>query len=312
MHRPSIAWSNKLPGPIVHPLTTNGTALFAVAAGNVYALDTQGLKRWTSRIQASGPAVVTESGLLVPREDGRVALLDPDTGKTLKETDPQGTISAAPAMIDGVIAWTTTAGWLLSSDGVTQKLADAALTDFAHDGERIYVGALDGQVFAVDRSGMIWATALPSAPLAHPVLGPTTVYVAYTSTATVSGGVAALSRDTGKVLWTSEVRGGPAAAPALGPILVVPARGGELVGIDPGHGGVRWKTPGYGGFTVQPAISGGMAYAGNADGRLHRVDLHDGGEAWAVELGATVTGEPVFIGDRLFVGLANGRLLCLE
>jgi outer membrane protein assembly factor BamB len=55
-----------------------------------------------------------------------------------------------------------------------------------------------------------------------------------------------------------------------------------------------------------------MAYVGNADGRIHRIDLHDGGEAWSVDLGGPVTGDPVLLDGRLFVGLADGRLVCLK
>jgi outer membrane protein assembly factor BamB len=144
------------------------------------------------------------------------------------------------------------------------------------------------------------------------VLGDDSIFVVYTGSADITGGVISLSRTTGEIRWSGTFGGNPGAAPALGDLLVVPGRNGELVGLDPSHGGVRWETPGYGGFTIQPALTEGTAYAGNADGRIHRVDLHDGGEAWAVELGATVTGDPVIVDGHLIVGLTDGRLVCLK
>jgi outer membrane protein assembly factor BamB len=312
MQRPEIAWTNTLAGPIVFPITTDGQVTYAVAAGSVYAMDTEGLKRWVVHVQAAGPAVVSSIGLLVPRADGRIAVLDPSTGSVLRETKPAGPTSAAPVLVEGVIAWTTEDGVFATSDGVRKNVSGGALTDLAADGTLVYVGSRDGHLLALDRSGVIWDAQLPGPAVAHPVVGDGSVFVAYAGTQEGPGGVAAVSRTDGKVRWSSSIRGGPGAGPALGALLIVPGRSGELVGLDPHHGGVRWKSPGTAAFSVQPVIAGGMAYVGNADGRVHRIDLHDGGEAWSVDLGGPITGDPVLIDGRLLVGLADGRLVCLK
>jgi outer membrane protein assembly factor BamB len=256
--------------------------------------------------------VVSSIGLLVPRADGRIAVLDPQTGEVLRETKPAGPTSASPVLVEGVIAWTTVDGVFATSDGVREQVSGAALTDLAADGTLVYVGSRDGHLLALDRSGVIWDAQLPGPAVAHPVVGDASVFVAYAGTQAGPGGVAAVSRREGKVRWSSSIPGGPGAGPALGSLLIVPGRSGELVALDPDHGGVRWKSPGTAAFSVQPVLAGGMAYVGNADGRIHRIDLHDGGEAWSVDLGGPVTGDPVLLDGRLFVGLADGRLVCLK
>jgi outer membrane protein assembly factor BamB len=310
--RPEIQWTNRLAGPVIHPLSTDGSTVYVVAGGQVYALELSGIKRWTARIQASGPVVVTDAGLLVPREDGRVALLDPGTGEVLKQTETAGPIGSAPIMLEGVIAWVTSDGIFATSDGGRLRVVEGALTGIASDGSRVFVGAKSGLLFALDRSGIIWQASLPGPPIAHPVLGDADVVIAFTGTESSSGGVAAFSQLSGEQRWSAELSTGAAAAPALGELVVLPGRDAELIGLDPGHGGVRWKTPGGASFSTQPALTQGSAYAGNADGRLHRIDQHDGGEAWSIQLGAGVTGEPVIIGEQLIVGLSDGRLVSVR
>jgi hypothetical protein len=202
MQRPEIAWTNTLAGPIVSPITTDGKLLFVVAAGSVYAMDTEGLKRWTAQVQAAGPAVVSSIGLLVPRADGRIAVLNPSTGEVLRETKPAGPTSASPVLVEGVIAWTTDDGVFATSDGEREPVSTAALTDLAADETRIYVGSRDGHLLAFDRSGMIWDAQLPGPAVAHPVVGETSVFVAYAGTQAGPGGVAAVSRTEGKLLWS--------------------------------------------------------------------------------------------------------------
>lgn len=310
--QPEVVWSNRLAGPVVHPLTSDGETVFVVAGGTVYAMDAQGVKRWTAEVRAAGPAVVAGEEVLVPQDGGRVVILSKSTGQVVRETEPTGRTVAAPAVADGVVVWTTVDGILATSDGGRQRIATAALTDMASEGGDIYVGSKVAEAIRVDRSGVVWRTALPGPAVAHPVIGPSVVYVPYSASAQDSGGVAALSKSDGRLMWTASVKGGPAAAPALGDLLVVPGRAGELLGIDPEHGGVRWKTPGYGAFTVQPLIAAGMTYAGNADGRMHRVDLHDGGIAWSVDLSGTITGDPALMAGRIYVGMVDGRILCLK
>ena len=310
--RPEIAWTNTLAGPVIYPLTTDGELLFAVAGGTVYAMDQQGIKRWTAEVQAVGPAVVEDVGLLVPLAAGRVGVFSAQTGELFKQTEPVQGRPAAPTLVDGVIAWTTAGGLLATSDGGRQMISESALAEIAVDRGQIYVGTKDGFFLRADRSGVLWRVPLPGPAVAHPVLDSSKVYVAYAGSETSSGGVVALARNDGALQWQADIRGGVSAGPALGALLVVPGRSGELLGLDPQHGGVRWKTPGYGPFTVQPLLANGMAYAGNADGRIHRVDLHDGGEAWAVDLGSTITGDPVLLGGKLYVGLTDGRLVCLK
>ncbi len=63
---------------------------------------------------------------------------------------------------------------------------------------------------------------------------------------------------------------------------------------------------------MTPALGDQVVYAGNADGRMHRVDLHDGGEAWSVSMGATITGDPLLVDGMLVVGLTDGRVVALQ
>jgi outer membrane protein assembly factor BamB len=297
---------------VVHPLTTDGRAIYAVANGNVYAVDTTGVTRWTAEVQATGPAVASEVGILVPCKSGGLTLLAPKTGAVIRQTSAAGPTHAMPVFLEGVMAWVTTEGVLATSDGGRQRVTSAAMSDIASDGTRIFVGTAKGEFFAIDRTGILWQRSLPGPAVAHPIVTKDMVYMTFGPHEGEPGGVTALGRKDGLTKWTSTMRMGPAAGPALGEVLLVPGKSGELVALDPRSGGTRWRAPGYGAYSVKPVIVGETAFAGNADGRLHRVDLHDGGEVWAVELGATITGDPVLVDGRLVVGLTDGRLVSLR
>ncbi len=312
LQMPTVRWELALPGPVVRPLAVDHACIYAVAAGNVYCIGRNGEKRWTARADVVGVLAPHEEGLVVSTGDNQVILLEPETG-ALKETIIDD-VRARSAAIRFQDAWVvvTADGFLRSSDGDQNKLTDAPVSGIASDGERIFLGTGDGQALAVDRSGIIWEADIGGPAIGHPVVGPNHVFLSVGEGGDESGGVVALEREEGRVIWRAALGHAPATAPALGEILVVPGRAGELSALDPSHGGTRWRFPGTGGFTVTPALGDQVVYAGNADGRMHRVDLHDGGEAWSVSMGATITGDPLLVDGMLVVGLTDGRVVALQ
>ena len=309
--RPVARWTKNLGGPVRHPITTDGTHLFAVSSGAVHCFSADGTLKWRTEANADGAVLPHETGLYVPTGFGVMQVLDPSSGAIVTSHGGQVPVQSIPLWLGNSLAWVNKDGVIVTPQSTSAPALNGPASDAASDGQRLVVGNAMGEVVAASHGGPHWRLQLPGPIVAHPVIDEDKVYVAFGINDGQPGGIAAIRIVDGSLIWITHLRYGPGAAPALGTHVVVPGREAELVALDRSHGGIRWRSPGPAVFTVQPAVVGDAIYAGDAEGRVHRVDMADGGTAWSLELGAAITGAPVIVGDLIAVGTADGRIVAL-
>ena len=126
---------------------------------------------------------------------------------------------------------------------------------------------------------------------------------------------AELSRNL-RLLWTYEAGDSiESSAAIVGGTVFVGSQKGELVALDLGNGGVRWKyqtgaKEGIG--ESSPCVAHGMVYIGDLGGTVHAVNAGNGGRVWTFRTGGEIKSSPVPVGDRILIGSYDGHLYCLN
>lgn len=305
------AWSRMLRGPITDPLATDGQRIYAVAEGRIHCFDLDGDQLWTLGAAATGGVAVTDLGPVVGTESGKVVVLDPKNGATLRSTVGGGPVKGQPAQLTTSIGWVTVHGVVSSTADWGREVALSAAGGAAADGDVLYVATLEGDLVAATREATLWRGGLPAPAVEGPALDADRVYVPVGALSGQPGGVVAFDRQ-GNEVWRRQTEFQPAAPLAVGDHVYVPDKDGHVYALERATGAIAWTAEGFGEFTAQPIVVGGSVYAGNGDGNLYRIDAFDGGVVWKHPLGAAVTGDPVVVGGRIYVGLANGRLVSLK
>jgi outer membrane protein assembly factor BamB len=205
---------------------------------------------------------------------------------------------------------------------------------------------VDRKVYAVDLAtgAVVWSSRLAGLIAGGVLVSGDTVF---TASSRPEGRVYALDRGTGKRLWLSKT--GPVAAPLalVGGTLVASTQRGELLGLDPAHGSVRWRQrmgmariapveTGDGSLVVATVDSiyrvgaadgvvshrvrspgtivspwvpyGRILVAGTTDSQVVALDPADLHSRWAVRVDAPVLGSPAAVGDTLYAASRRGTL----
>jgi len=213
----------------------------------------------------------------------------------------------------------------------------------------LYGAGVDRKVYAVSLSNgrRLWSSRLGGLVAGGLILSGDTLYV---GTSRPDGRVYALDRHSGKQLW--RVATGPVGAPlslASG-VLVAESQSGEVYGIDPASGAVRWHPRlGVARVAAEPVDSGfviatvdslfrigardgavsarartpgtilspwllhdGLLVAGTADSLIVGVRPTDLSLAWQARVDAPVLGSPAAIGDTLYAVSRRGTLFRID
>ncbi|MBP1805554.1 PQQ-binding-like beta-propeller repeat protein [Rubellimicrobium aerolatum] len=222
----------------------------------------------------------------------------------------------------------STGGQLLWSRAVPSSQADrgdASGGGLATDGATVFVSTGHGELVALDAAtgAPRWRQELGAPGASAPtVLGDLVVVVARDSRAW------ALDSATGRLRWqdtglpSTATWAGGAGAAARGGILVLPHPSGEVRGVFPETGLVRWtgivagvRQGSAAAFAAtdiggDPVIVGSTAYVGSYSGRLAALDVASGLTLWAIPEGAASPVAPG--GDSLFLVNDRGELLRIE
>jgi outer membrane protein assembly factor BamB len=217
-------------------------------------------------------------------------------------------------------------------------------------GNTLYAGGVDRKVYAVDlRSGDVrWSARLSGMLVGGVLLSGDTIFVA---SSRPDGRIHALHRANGKKIW--RVPSPPVGAPLamIDGVLVAETQRGEVLGLEPSTGRVRWRrrigtargpatAAGGGGLLISTTDS--LFRLSVADGRItHRVAspgtvlaswlAHAGGlvagtsdsqvvsirptdlrRNWATAVDAPVLGSPAVMGDTLFLVTRVGTVYRID
>ncbi len=309
---PREAWRVQLGGPVTAALANGGTQVYAVAAGSVAALQSDGQVRWSAAVDAVGGVTETDDGPVVGARDGALLALSSSTGQVSLAWSGSGRPRGSAVPLGAGHAWLSASGSLHLTGGASFSPAVSATGELSSDGRNAYFQTLDGELWSVTDKGPRFKAPVDGPGVGAPVVGDGRVYAAWDALRGKPGGVQAVDTATGRRLWFVSTPAPPSAGMALGRMLLVPLTDGSLLALDPESGATLWDTRlGPDELTCAPLIAGNSAWVGDAGGRFFRLDLDDGGVAWTVELGSPVTGDPVLAWGRLVVGLASGAVVAL-
>ena len=214
------------------------------------------------------------------------------------------------------------------------------------DDETVYAGSVDRKVYAVDlATGQVrWSSRLGGIIGGGVLVAGDTVYAA---SGRPEGRVYALDGRTGKRLWRTNTGTISASLALIHGVLVAETQRGDVLGLDPAAGTIRWRrqvgfarieaVPGDSGTLVVATIDSlfrlsatdgkvvrrarspgaivspwlihrGLLTAGTTDSGVVAIDPVDLRRRWRVKLDAPVLGSPAALGDTLYAVSRRGTL----
>jgi outer membrane protein assembly factor BamB/tRNA A-37 threonylcarbamoyl transferase component Bud32 len=174
----------------------------------------------------------------------------------------------------------------------------------------LYVGGLDGQVYAidVDQQSQVWSTDIGQSIRASPVVTGGRAFVASTD-----GTVAALSVVDGAQEWSASTESQVLSSPAIDEgALYVGAGDARLYAFGIGNGTVEWGFDADGAVHASPTVGASHVYAGTLGGTLYAVRKDGGSRAWSYEATDDIVGSPVLAQESLFVVDRSGVVHAVE
>ena len=257
-----------------------------------------------SRWDRYGSSVVADSKrVYVGSRDNTLYALDLASGKEQWRVETKDMMTATPALYRDTVLFADYKGIVQAvgaSDGKSRWTYDAKLPvagDLVVDADRVFVGSRTYDLIALDAANgkelwkhYYWFSWIESPPVVRDG-------VVYTGSSDGVGVFAIDARD-GSLRWKAAVPGWAWPRTAVGDKLVVAAtvgagaypgaRAGSLVAIDRATGAIRWmylEPPSADtiakkaewGFAAAPAISDGVVYAADLQGRVHAIEC--GGQA---------------------------------
>ncbi len=226
-------WTASLDSFVERPLLLSGTTLYVLTAAQVlYALDFQtGKTQWLYdggfpeglTIRGGARPIIHDGKVLFGIASGEILAVNADTGKLVWRYNPAYNDARFHGVVgemlirgnkliitryDGLVAAIDIAGSVRS---VAWQEQLPGLTTSAFRGNRIYVGALNGDVYALDADGGRKVFhAQTGASVTSITAGETSIFVTGTR-----GRITAIDAGVGNVLWHDSIGGSIASAPVL-------------------------------------------------------------------------------------------------
>jgi len=302
------------------PAVADGVVVFGSQDGNVYALDsTSGEELWkyrTGDIVTASP-LIHEGTVFIGSLDGEMYVLDlrtgvdrfqrtagsmsadePGPGESLEPENAPGADPYEKYMESGkeIETGTGTGGGIRAEQGIKGGAAT--------DGEKLYFGALDRKLYAVDLDTMKieWTFQAGDWFEGVPAVVNGVVYIGSND-----GYLYAIDTDDGSVLWMFETGNCVYSTPAIveGTLFFTSWDGNvyalDITGLEPV---LKWKTRIDDQVSASPAAAGGKVFVGGAfEGDFVALDAESGEVLWKMptkggfDAGAVVSGDIVYVGS---------------
>lgn len=289
----SKLWEFRAGGQIWGSLAhESGTLYFGSDDHRLYALDTTSRKlKWSfqtgGKVRAQ-PAIAGDR-VFVPSDDGFLYAVDRATGRQLWRFDLKASdLHRRPPSADHSYF-----DFLQSSPVV-------------HEG-RVYVGSLNGALFAVDAATgkLAWNIGTLDAIRGNPVIHGGRVYFG-----SWDDHLYAIDLKTQKLVWRVDTGGIVQSTPAIDQgRVVVGNRSAKLIAYEAETGKEAWRHDYTDGSWVESSAiaANGILYVGSSDSlKLSAIAADSGREAWQFKTGGWTWATPVLANGTLYVGALSG------
>ena len=288
------AWRTPLSGGVMSHLRMHDGVLYVLAMdGSVRAVEpAHGRVRWTARTGGychSSPATDGRV-LVVGSADGAVHGFDARSGKPLWSFETGGPVYASAVLVKGLAVTASGDGRVYGLDLATGRerwrfelppsQTAFVQSPLATDGERVFAGAWDRFLYALDAA---------------------------------SGALAWKAQCTERSFAYSPAIGGPVVGEGR---VFAPSNDNRMHAFDGATGRVLWTVSGSGdkfGYP-SPAYAGGVVYSGGLGekGSVYALSAADGSAIWTTEVGEGIYDSGAALGaDFLAIGSVCGRLSVL-
>lgn len=290
-----VLWKRKGLGSIGASMAEHRENLLVGSGSWLLALDREtGDERWRVDLGGSvgGRIVLTGTVAIVPVRPNAFAAIDAASGRAL---------------------------WRLkrpTPEGITLRGQAAPAIDAGRN--RVFLGFSDGALVAasLDRGDTLWTQALATATQAFPDIDAQPVILGSGESilaASYAGGLAKIEAKTGRIEWRRDVPRITAMAPSGSSIVVASDGDGQVLGLIPDQGTVRWRFRFSRGSPTEPiSIGRGMVVVGSSLGPLAVLDAISGKPLQLVAPGSGASVPPAFRDPDLALLSNKGLLLALR
>lgn len=271
------------------PVHDDGRLYFGGDDGVMYAFDLEAREvawsfKTTGRIRSTPD--ITNGVVTFAGDDGKLYALGQTNGDSLWAFDLGGGLTARrlPAL-DAPYSYDYMSSSPVHADGV------------------IYVGSVNGQLFAIDHETgeERWRFATTEMVRATPMVEGGKVYFGGWD-----GFVYALDANTGAEIWRFDTGGSVQGALAIGSgKVIVGSRSARILALDAGSGEEAWVHVHQDGSWVEssPVIEGDVIYVGSSDAlAAMAIDLSTGEEIWRYKTDGWSWCTPTLSGGTLYIG----------
>jgi outer membrane protein assembly factor BamB len=176
-----------------------------------------------------------------------------------------------------------------------------------YDGEngRIYLGASDKQLYALDRRGLfLWAFTTKDNVASRPlIVGDRLVF------GSEDGRIYCLDKNNGTLLGKLASKGAVVSSPAAAAgLAVIGSDDGAVYAVDPATCDQRWRFVSEGAVEAPLLAANETVYVASRDGYLYALDAASGDQQWRSRIGRVLRTAPALAADRLYLADGHGYL----
>jgi eukaryotic-like serine/threonine-protein kinase len=249
-----------------------------------------------------------EALLLVRQED--------ETGQADAERNPTPAEASATQVFTGTTPAKTAASEKSSrSDSLLKplwsfKCEDEIRSNVAVDGNQIYVGAYDNNLYALsrDKGEFIWKFPTSDGVGSTPCIYEDHVYIG-----SADKHVYAINSRTGRMTWRFETGGPVYSSPiAYFDHIFFGSDDSHFYAIHATRGRLAWKTNAYTAVRSSPFIDEERVFFGTEGGYIYCLEISSGKIKWQFQAKRSVTSSPTVVDEMLLVGATDNTIYALD
>lgn len=305
-----LVWEHFAGAPIDSSLAVAGGLVYvALREGKVLALNrSDGTILWEFEADGLlfGSPTVYRGIVYIATWNKIIYALDAATGNLLWNRTVDGRVISSPVVNDQLVAFIATDNHVYVLDAHTgdkrlEYRASQSTGSVAVKGDRVYVAGVTGVIGAIDwtKSNYPLEERIRAVRLHLYALGFADDYP--------------LRKGSG---WTvrhfgESLLGTPAVADGM---VYVTSESGKVFKVDGSDGELVWRFATGSGSAASDSVTVTSDYVvvGDADGRVHVIDVETGISARQFEVDGPIADAPVMTNDTLYVSTTNGRLYAIK